>query len=290
MIAQRLTVKKQNLKSTNLKGGQSMYVFRNGRILKIYFLVVGMLLAFSFMSLAEEPAKKKISDKIIPRFYHTNVSFSGALHQLNSRYKLSICTEIPFAVTPPPGFPPPKQRKEAEAHLPKISLDLKNKKVGEILDTLMDAMKGKYYWTDEDGIINVISVEAKDDQSYLLNKEVTNIRITDKTPAQALYYLVDEIFPEGKWIAVAKGSDASVMYDPAVEGTVDIDIKKGTVRQVLNAIVRKRSYAWDVGWPNYTTNLIAYDNKIVNGRRRVKYILTVAYVPEDSKYIPKKNK
>ncbi|MBC8228088.1 hypothetical protein H8E77_00900 [bacterium] len=271
-----------------------MYMFRNSRILKIYFLilVVGILLAFSFMSLAEEPIKNKISDEIIPRFYHTNISFSGALHQLNSRsgYKLSICTEIPFAVTPPPGFKPRpgfpfKPRKEAAANIPNISLDFTNKRLGEILDTLMNAMKGKYYWTEEDGVINVIPVEAKDDQSYLLNKEVTNIRITGKTPAQALRYLFGEIFPEGSWHVNCNG--AGDPEDPTVEGTVDIDIKKGTIRQVLNAIVRPRNYAWDVGWPYYTTNLIAYDNKITDNVRYAKYIFTISYVPKERKYIPK---
>jgi len=230
----------------------------------------------SFMSLAEEPTKNNISDKIINRFHYTNISFRYALHELaNSRYELPICIEIPRPVTPPPGFkprpgfPPPKQQQEAEANIPNISLDFTNKRLGEILDTLMNAMKGKYYWTEEDGVINVIPVEAKDDQSYLLNKEVTNVRRTGKTPAQALYYLFEEIFPEGKWIAAAKGSDASVMYDAAVEGTVDIDIKKGTVRQVLNAIVRPRNYAWDVGWPDYHIHLIAYDNKIIENYRLI---------------------
>ena len=272
-----------------------MYLFRNSRILKIYFLVVGILLAFSFMSLAEETTKNNISDKIINRFHCTNTSFRYALRELaNSRYELPICIEIPRRVTPPlgfkprPGFPPPKPQKEAEANLPNISLDFTNKRLGGILDTLMNAMKGKYYWIEEDGVINVIPVEAKDDQSYLLNKEVTNLRIKGKTPAQALYYLFDEIFPEGKSIADSHSHGAVDMEDPAVEGTVDIDIKKGTIRQVLNAIVRPRNYAWDVGWPDYTTNLIAFDNKITDNVRLVKYILVVAYVPKESKYIPKK--
>ena len=225
-------------------------MYRNSCTLAIYSLIImaGVLLVGSSVtSLAGKPTKVRISEKILTRVHYTNVTFSKALFRLQDKYKLPICTEIPWPVTPPPEFKPRpgfegKRQKESEENILTISLDLKDKKVGEVLDALMTAMKDKYYWVEDEGVINVIPVKSKGDKSYLLNREVNNLRISSQTPAQALLSLICDVFPEYKWQGISSGQKS--IYDVAAEGTVDIDIKKGTMRQALNEIVRKKGYIW----------------------------------------------
>ena len=168
-------------------------MFRNSRISTIYLmLVVGVLLmGYSLTSCAKETPEVRISEKILARVHYSNVTFAGALHKLSTEHKLPICTEIPFSVTPPPGFKPPpgfegKPQRETEENIPGLSLDLSGKKVGEVLDVLMSAMDGKYYWEEDNGVINVIPVKSKGDKSYLLNKQVTNLTISGQTPFRAM--------------------------------------------------------------------------------------------------------
>ena len=40
------------------------------------------------------------------------------------------------------------------------------------------------------------------------------------------------------------GQRGAEALDPVAEGTVDINIEKGTLRQALNAIVREHGYRW----------------------------------------------
>lgn len=227
-----------------------MYSFRNSHILMIcsLTLVVGiLLLSDSLTSSAEEPAKERISEKIVTRIHYSNVSFAGALHRLSIDHKFPICTEIPFSVTPPPGFRPPpgfegKPQKETEENIPAISLDLSGKKVGEVLDVLMAAMNDKYYWSEDDRVINIIPVESKGNKSYLLNKQVANLRMNSQTPYQALILLLREVFP--KQISSMESGGPLDPQNPTVEDTVDIDIKEGTLRQALNEIVREQGFRW----------------------------------------------
>lgn len=165
----------------------------------------------------------------------------------------------------------------------RISLDLNDPTVGEILDQLCEADPRYTYELTSSGVINVFPVGSKADPTNLLNIRVSSFVFRGKRLPHYIIRNIDTLAPElAEYLEkkrrefLAKtgigygtgGSDLRGDMDPEVY----VELKNVTIRDILNSVVllsldlsKKYTYLSPVGWkyefvndPNAPTGLGGY--------------------------------
>jgi hypothetical protein len=113
----------------------------------------------------------------------------------------------------------------------RFSLKLKGKTVREVLDALC-GQDGRYMWTLEEKTINIYPKAIKNSSSYLLNRKLDQITVTDiHNPEAALVFLDRQLPPPREQLGYGgTGGDSS--YDIPWSQS----FRELTVRQFINRL------------------------------------------------------
>ena len=197
------------------------------------FIVLVLLICSSYSSAEEE----NILDKNIDFFEVKNGTMGNALRELsytgNVQYGFEYLSDETL------------MSNESEQKVT-FSITLKNVDVREILNVLIEA-DSRYYWEEDNNIINVMPVAIKNNAAYVLNRKVANYTIINKTKSQAIGHFLH--IPE----LSSNVTNVSIMFFGKQLGstafpkrTLNINIQNVSAREILNTITRGlgSNYCW----------------------------------------------
>lgn len=188
------------------------------------------ILVFSLCSISVSQKEKSMSQQRIPLFKVENIVFKQAIRRLAEQANVPICLET---------LPVPKGT-QGLRH--RISLQMVNTTVKEVLDTLV-TQDPRYFWHEENGIINFLPRDVKDDKAYPLNRELSRFKVDAKPLTKSLILLINQAHQEiGLTFAqfrCALGGTFSPCIGTFYREFITLDVKDATLRDILNAIARE---------------------------------------------------
>lgn len=209
----------------------------NQRSKKVYIigLVVIDLICISVFSsslMGNSKQSKSMLQKAVPLFKVEGVPLSQAIGDLADQVNLPICLERV-------GVPNGIQEVRFE-----VSLQMVNTTLKEVLDTLVK-QDPRYFWNEDNGIINFLPREAKDDKAYPLNRKLTRFKV-DATP---LLKTIDILIKQAYDQTGLTHKQFSFRFAPDLVNTfsasasyqelMTIDLRDATLRSIVNAIVKQ---------------------------------------------------
>lgn len=194
-------------------------------------LVLVVLVALSFILICCAEGEERMLDRKVNIFKIEDGTMREAVRKLASKHKLPICLETEFIDT---------SKGETEKRL--ISLYLKNKTIRQILEALVK-QDNRYCWQEDfkNEIINVIPCEVKDNKAYPLNRRISRFSLKDKNEGEIISELAKQARIKADDFSLAYGGTLTPEFMDALDNTrMTISLRDVTVREILNAIARKK--------------------------------------------------
>jgi hypothetical protein len=133
------------------------------------------------------------------------------------------------------GFEKVLKQKSSDPELPdpRISIQLREKSVREVLEALCQA-DGRYVWSADGSTINLFPKAVADDPAYLINRKLVRFVLKDATDIQdGLLAIVHQLPPPEEQIAIAQVGGAGDPYPPE---PWSLTLENRNVREVVNRL------------------------------------------------------
>lgn len=205
---------------------------------KVYIrglVVIGLIciLAFSLHLKGNSGGTKDMLQNPVPFYRVENLPFSWAVRSLADEANVPICLETICI--------PRISRRKPEL---RINLEIRNTTPKEILDALV-AKDRRYFWYEDNGIINFLPREVKEDKTYPLNRKLAKFKVDAKPLRKVITIFTKQArdqaalapvqFSFADWGSVL-GKSNYLCIKKFYKTPVTLDLRDVTLRDILNEI------------------------------------------------------